>query len=473
MEDLLAVDHAVRDASRGAAPRRRRGRGARRRALDLRQRRRCARPRSPASAPGDDARRRPTARARRRGAERRRGVRARRDQRAAHEQDGAASVPAPAPSAPTRGRHGHRAIGARRRRQASASRPSAASRRRRRARRASASRARSSRVSPSGREPVEEQRHEQRRRRRTSSSHSAAPQPAAQAATGGHPRGRLQRVAQQQAIVIGPTPPGHRRDRAGDLGAPRRSRRRRRRPSSVRLMPTSMTTAPGLTQSPPTSRGAPDGGDQHVGAPADRGAGRGCASGRSSPSRWRPSSSWAIGLPNEVRAPDDDGLGALERRRRASLEQHHARRSACTGRSPGRPSASRPALTGVSPSTSLPGSMQPGQLVAVEVVGHGQLAEDAVDRRVGVELVDERRRPRSRVASAGQAVVEAAHADLGARLLLVADVDGASRVVADEDGRQARRAAVLGRERRRRRAATSARTRAATALPSMIVALTG
>ena len=59
------------------------------------------------------------------------------------------------------------------------------------------------------------------------------------------------------AIVIGPTPPGTGRDRAGDLAARARSRRRRRVPSSVRLMPTSITTAPGLTISAVTKRGRP------------------------------------------------------------------------------------------------------------------------------------------------------------------------------------------------------------------------
>ena len=47
---------------------------------------------------------------------------------------------------------------------------------------------------------------------------------------------------------------------------------------------------------------------------------------------------------------------------------------------------SRPALTGVSPSTSLRGIDQRDELVLVEVVGQRQLEQDAVDARVGVEL---------------------------------------------------------------------------------------
>ena len=77
--------------------------------------------------------------------------------------------------------------------------------------------------------------------------------------------------ARSIAIVIGPTPPGTGRDRSGDLGRRRRSRRRRRGPSSVRFMPTSMTVAPGLTQLASTISRPADGGDEHVGAAADGG----------------------------------------------------------------------------------------------------------------------------------------------------------------------------------------------------------
>ena len=73
------------------------------------------------------------------------------------------------------------------------------------------------------------------------------------------------------AIVIGPTPPGTGVISRARSARGRRTRRRRPGPSSVRLMPTSITTAPALTQSPRTSSGTPDGGDEHVGAAADRG----------------------------------------------------------------------------------------------------------------------------------------------------------------------------------------------------------
>ena len=118
------------------------------------------------------------------------------------------------------------------------------------------------------------------------------------------------------AIVIGPTPPGTGRDRAGHLD--------RRvevdvagRPSSERLMPTSITVAPGLIQSPLTIRSRP--------TAATRTSARRQTSARSRVREWQivtvalaPSSSCGHRLAEQVRAPDHHRLGALERRRRPS-----------------------------------------------------------------------------------------------------------------------------------------------------------
>ncbi len=75
----------------------------------------------------------------------------------------------------------------------------------------------------------------------------------------------------RQAIVIGPTPPG-----TGVI-APAVSRASAKAtspvslPSGRRLMPTSMTVAPGLIHSPLTKLGAPHRGDDDVGAAHDGG----------------------------------------------------------------------------------------------------------------------------------------------------------------------------------------------------------
>ena len=181
-----------------------------------------------------------------------------------------------------------------------------------------------------------------------------------------HPRaGGGQRVDEQHRDRHRADAAGHRRDRRGDLAPPPRSRRRRTRPSSVRFMPTSITTAPGLTVSAPSSFGTADGGDQHVGAAADGGevAGARVADGDG---RVRGEQQPRDRLADEVRAADDDRLGALE------LDPAGARaapspRPACTGRRPGVPVGEQPGV-------------DRGE--AVDVLGR----VDRADHRVRVDL---------------------------------------------------------------------------------------
>ena len=73
----------------------------------------------------------------------------------------------------------------------------------------------------------------------------------------------------------------------------------------------------------------------------------------------------------------------------------------------------------------------------VDLRRQGKLDEDAVDRRVGVEPVDRRRAARPGWSSAGSRSDVAVHPGGLAGVLLVADVDLAGRVVADEDDGQA------------------------------------
>ena len=85
----------------------------------------------------------------------------------------------------------------------------------------------------------------------------------------------------------------------------------------------------------------------------------------------------------------------------------------------------------------------------MDLLGQGQLDEDAVDGVVVVEPVEQREElglGRRR----GQRVELAADADLGRRLLLVARVDLARGIFADEDDLEARRPAVLLRRTPRR-----------------------
>ena len=155
----------------------------------------------------------------------------------------------------------------------------------------------------------------------------------------------------------------------------------------MRLVPTSITVAPGLTQSALTSSRRPDRGDEDVGSAADLGqvararvADRDRRVGAQQQRRQRPA--------DQDRAADDHRLGPLELgvpRARAGA----SRPAECTGPGPGRPWASSPALVAVRPSTSLAGSIAAITCVGVDLVGHRQLDEDAVDTAVVVQLGDQ------------------------------------------------------------------------------------
>ena len=84
----------------------------------------------------------------------------------------------------------------------------------------------------------------------------------------------------------------------------------------------------------------------------------------------------------------------------------------------------------------------------------GELNEDAVDRGIGVEPVDRGQEP-VLVGVGGQSHDRAVHPGGLAGILLVADIDLAGGIVADQDDRQAgdrrptRRSAAPPRRRRR------------------------
>ena len=112
------------------------------------------------------------------------------------------------------------------------------------------------------------------------------------------------------------------------------------------------------------------------------------------------------------------------------------------GRRPGRPWASSPADTGVRPSTSLPGGIIAARPDAVDLRRRRELEQDAGHARVGGQLLQDRV---DLVVGGvlGQPVVEALDADLGRRLLLVADVERRGGVVADQHGGEPGRLVAL------------------------------
>ena len=170
----------------------------------------------------------------------------------------------------------------------------------------------------------------------------------------------------------------------------------------MRFMPTSITIAPGLTQSPPDQLGA----RRRRRSARRRGGrprrGRACASGRSVTVALAAEQQLGHRLAEEVRAPDDDGLGALElarRPRRAAA----SRPSGVHGRRPGAPEREQPGADAASARRRpCAGRSRPVSSTPSRWSGHRQLAEDPADVGVGVERARSAPTTSSRGASAGR-----------------------------------------------------------------------
>ena len=183
---------------------------------------------------------------------------------------------------------------------------------------------------------------------------------------------------------------GYRGDQAGDSASLSKSTSPTS-PSSNRLIPTSITTAPGLMYPAPSSLGTPTAAIR-TSARAQTAARSRSASGTSSPSRCARAAA-RDRLADEIRAADDDRLGALELEPRSGRAVR-SRRAACTAAGPACPEASRPALTGVSPSTSFSGRNERRQRPRRRAaLGHRELEEDAADLGVGVQARRSAARP--------------------------------------------------------------------------------
>ena len=113
------------------------------------------------------------------------------------------------------------------------------------------------------------------------------------------------------------------------------------------------------------------------------------------------------------------------------------------GRISGWRSISRPMLNGWKPSTSLAGIDRLDDAAVVDVVGQGHLHQDAVDRVVGVQLLDQRQQL-GLGRGLGQVVARRDDAGLLAGEPLVAHVHLRRRVVAHQDHGQARAAQAAG-----------------------------
>ena len=100
------------------------------------------------------------------------------------------------------------------------------------------------------------------------------------------------------------------------------------------------------------------------------------------------SSNCATGLPTMLERPITTASSPASER--CTVLASMTQPSGVQGTRPGRPVASRPALTGWKPSTSLAGSMAAMHLLRIDLLRQRQLHQDAVHRWVGVELGDQR-----------------------------------------------------------------------------------
>ena len=116
--------------------------------------------------------------------------------------------------------------------------------------------------------------------------------------------------------------------------------------------------------------------------------------------------------------------------------------SGVQGDSAAKPPASRPALFGCSPSTSLAGSMALMMVSVCERFRQRQLHQNAVHGGIAVELCDQRQQIGLRDIG-GQLVLERGHAGGLGLLVLAADIDLARGIVADQHHRKARRQLML------------------------------
>ena len=138
-------------------------------------------------------------------------------------------------------------------------------------------------------------------------------------------------------------------------------------------------------------------------------------------------------LAEQVGAPDDDGLGTLERDPGVRQQLHHTQRSA--GPQPGAPEREQAGVDRGEPVDVLLGVDDRGERTVIELTWKRQLQEDAAHLVVAVQALQlGRDEIGGRVRR--QAPVDRHDADLDARSLLGAHVHVRRGVVTDQHGRE-------------------------------------
>ena len=248
-------------------------------------------------------------------------------------------------------------------------------------------------------------------------------------------------------MVIGPTPPGTGVIAPATVAALSKctSPTSRVLPSprsgaSIRLMPTSITVAPGLIQSPGTISGRPDGGHHDISPPH--------GGGQIPGARMRDGHGAAVaqkqvrhGFADDIAAPDDHGVKA--RQAAVMVAQHHQTAKRRAGHHRLLPGAQKPDIGDMKPVHILGRINTVDYQIAVQVIGQRQLHQDTMHRRIGIEPVKQRQK----IGFAGvglQLVLERVHANFDGLLAFGTHVDLARGILADQHHRKTGRNGVLG-----------------------------
>ena len=247
------------------------------------------------------------------------------------------------------------------------------------------------------------------------------------------------------------------------------------RPASVRLMPTSITTAPGLTMSAVTNFARPMATIEDVGLPRHR--------GQVAVRLWQ-TVTVALAPPGRVVSHEHDRHRLAHDV--AAAHDHDVlapailiplRCSSCwmpcgvQGRNRGRPWTIRPTFSGWKASTSFSGLTASSTRVSSIWPRQRQLDQDAVDGPVAVEPLDQPSSSASLVVFGGRRCSWLLDARLLAGLLLVPHVDLAGAVFADQNRRQTRDGFRSGPQTRSRRRSIPLANLLGNRLPSSSVAV--
>ena len=161
-------------------------------------------------------------------------------------------------------------------------------------------------------------------------------------------------------------------------------------------MPTSITVAPGLIQSPRTISGLPTAAIRISASAADRRPGRACGNGRPSPCNSHATAAAAIGLPTMLERPEHHGSRSPDRSPSSALSISR-QPSGVQGTSPGQTRRQAAGIDDVEAVHILVRvEIASSTRAAIDMLRQGQLHQDALNR-AGSALSSRHQRPADRL----------------------------------------------------------------------------